>query len=64
VPEDPVTGSAHCTLVPYWAKRLGKIEFEARQVSRRGGALHCVLDGERVRIGGAAVTYLQGQIEV
>ena len=64
VPEDPVTGSAHCTLVPYWAKRLGKIEFEARQVSRRGGALHCALDGERVRIGGAAVTYLQGQIEV
>jgi PhzF family phenazine biosynthesis protein len=64
VPEDPVTGSAHCTLVPYWAKRLGKIELEARQVSRRGGALHCVLDGERVRIGGKAVTYLEGQIEL
>jgi PhzF family phenazine biosynthesis protein len=64
VPEDPVTGSAHCTLVPYWARRLGKIELEARQVSRRGGALHCVLDGERVRIGGKAVTYLEGQIEL
>jgi predicted PhzF superfamily epimerase YddE/YHI9 len=64
VPEDPVTGSAHCTLVPYWAKRLGKTEFEARQVSRRGGALRCALNGDRVSIGGKAVTYLEGQIEV
>jgi predicted PhzF superfamily epimerase YddE/YHI9 len=64
VPEDPVTGSAHCTLVPYWAKRLGKTEFEARQVSRRGGALRCALNGDRVDIGGKAVVYLEGQIEV
>ncbi len=63
VPEDPVTGSAHCTLVPYWAKRLGKTDFEARQLSRRGGALHCALNGERVSIGGKAVVYLEGQIE-
>jgi hypothetical protein len=48
VPEDPVTGSAHCTLVPYWAKRLGKTAFEARQLSRRGGSLHCALNGDRV----------------
>jgi len=64
VPEDPVTGSAHCTLVPYWAKRLGKNEFEARQISRRGGALRCALRGDRVSIGGKAVVYLEGQIEV
>ena len=64
VPEDPVTGSAHCTLVPYWAKRLGKSAFEARQLSRRGGALRCALNGERVDIGGKAVVYLEGQIEV
>ncbi|HML07005.1 MAG TPA: PhzF family phenazine biosynthesis protein [Xanthobacteraceae bacterium] len=64
IPEDPVTGSAHCTLVPYWAQRLGKTEFEARQLSRRGGALHCALQGERVSIGGRAVLYLEGQIEV
>jgi predicted PhzF superfamily epimerase YddE/YHI9 len=62
--EDPVTGSAHCTLIPYWAKRLGKTQFEARQLSRRGGALHCVLNGDRVNIGGKAVVYLEGQIEV
>jgi predicted PhzF superfamily epimerase YddE/YHI9 len=64
VPEDPVTGSAHCTLVPYWAKRLGKTQLEARQVSQRGGALRCALNGDRVSIGGKAVTYLEGQIEV
>jgi PhzF family phenazine biosynthesis protein len=64
VPEDPVTGSAHCTLVPYWAKRLGKTKLEARQLSRRGGALRCALNGDRVSIGGKAVVYLEGQIEV
>jgi PhzF family phenazine biosynthesis protein len=64
IPEDPVTGSAHCTLVPYWAKRLGKTEFEARQLSRRGGALRCALNGDRVSIGGKAVVYLEGQIEL
>jgi predicted PhzF superfamily epimerase YddE/YHI9 len=64
VPEDPVTGSAHCTLVPYWAKRLGKMDLEARQISRRGGALRCALKGDRVSIGGRAVVYLEGKLEV
>jgi predicted PhzF superfamily epimerase YddE/YHI9 len=62
IDEDPATGSSHCTLVPYWAKRLGKSELQARQISPRGGALSCTLDGDRVRIGGRAVLYLQGQI--
>jgi predicted PhzF superfamily epimerase YddE/YHI9 len=64
VPEDPVTGSSHCTLVPYWAKRLGKTELVAHQISRRGGALHCAVRGDRVSIGGHAVLYLEGQITV
>jgi len=64
IPEDPATGSSHCTLVPYWAKRLGKTELEARQISRRGGALHCTLNGDRVSIAGRAVLYLEGQISV
>jgi predicted PhzF superfamily epimerase YddE/YHI9 len=64
VPEDPATGSSHCTLTPYWAKRLGKTELEARQLSRRGGALRCALDGDRVTIAGRAVLYLEGQISV
>jgi predicted PhzF superfamily epimerase YddE/YHI9 len=59
-----VTGSAHATLVPYWAKRLGKRMLTARQLSRRGGLLQCALNGERVDIGGQAVTYLVGQIEL
>jgi PhzF family phenazine biosynthesis protein len=62
VPEDPVTGSAHCTLIPYWAGRLGKSEMLARQISARGGTIHCGHDGERVRIGGGAVTYMTGAI--
>lgn len=64
VPEDPVTGSAHCTLIPYWAKRLGKTKLHARQVSKRGGELFCELRGERVRIAGRAVKFLEGHIEV
>jgi PhzF family phenazine biosynthesis protein len=64
VPEDPVTGSAHCTLVPYWSKRLGVRRLFARQVSRRGGELHCEDRGARVSIAGTAVTYLEGTIEV
>jgi predicted PhzF superfamily epimerase YddE/YHI9 len=64
VDEDPVTGSAHCTLIPYWAQRLGKTTLFARQVSRRGGELACELAGERVRIGGKAVLYLRGEIEI
>ena len=63
VPEDPVTGSAHCTRVPYWAGRLGKTTLEARQVSRRGGKLRCELAGDRVRMTGRAVCYLEGSIE-
>jgi predicted PhzF superfamily epimerase YddE/YHI9 len=64
VPEDPVTGSAHCTLVPYWAKRLGKNVLRARQVSQRGGELLCELAGDRVFIAGNAVPYLAGTIDV
>jgi len=62
--EDPVTGSAHCTLVPYWAQRLGKKKLHARQVSKRGGELYCEDADGRVRIGGKAVLYLRGEIEV
>src|SRR5205085_9268693 len=64
VPEDPVTGSAHCTLVPFWAERLNKAEFFARQISRRGGDLYCRHLGERVAIGGRAVIYNRGELEV
>jgi len=64
VPEDPVTGSAHCTLIPYWAERLSRDVLMARQLSARGGELFCRLAGERVKIGGRAVTYLSGEIEV
>lgn len=62
--EDPATGSSHCTLTPYWAKRLGKTELKARQLSRRGGVLDCALHGDRVSIAGRAVLYLEGQITV
>ncbi|HXF58494.1 MAG TPA: PhzF family phenazine biosynthesis protein [Candidatus Saccharimonadales bacterium] len=62
--EDPVTGSSHCTLIPYWAGRLGKKILEARQISPRGGDLRCELRGDRVVIGGAAVEYLRGEIQV
>ena len=62
--EDPVTGSAHTTLTPYWAERLGKTEMNARQLSKRGGTLHCRLAGSRVEISGQARAYLQGTIEI
>ena len=62
VPEDPVTGSAHSTLIPFWAAKLGKTELFARQESARGGELWCRLRGNRVDIGGYAVTYLRGEI--
>lgn len=62
VPEDPVTGSAHSTLIPYWAAVLGKSRMLARQVSARGGELHCALAGDRVRIGGRAVLYSKSEI--
>jgi PhzF family phenazine biosynthesis protein len=64
VAEDPVTGSAHCTLIPYWSKRLGRTKLHARQISRRGGELWCEDRGARVKIAGNAVTYLEGEIEV
>ena len=62
--EDHVTGSAHCTLIPFWATRLGKNKFFARQISSRGGELFCEQVAERVRIGGRAVMYLRGEITV
>ena len=64
IPEDPVTGSAHCVLVPYWAQRLGKTCLTAHQVSARGGELWCEDRGERVVIAGHAVKYLEGIIEI
>lgn len=64
VDEDPVTGSAHCALVPLWAQRLGKTSLRARQVSARGGELDCELVGERVLLRGHARTFLRGQIEL
>ena len=64
IDEDPVTGSAHCTLTPYWSKRLGKPRLRAEQLSARGGRLWCEAVGDRVKIAGHAVTYLRGQIEV
>ncbi|MCA1799059.1 MAG: PhzF family phenazine biosynthesis protein [Xanthomonadaceae bacterium] len=60
VPEDPATGSAHCALAPYWARRLGKNSLYARQVSARGGELWCVVEGDRVRISGHAVEVMSG----
>lgn len=60
VDEDPVTGSAHCTLTPYWAQRLDKTELAARQISARGGELACRVVGERVHIGGQAVMFASG----
>ena len=62
--EDPVTGSAHCTLIPYWAEKLGKETLYARQVSARGGELFCRLKGDRVKIGGNAALYLKGEIYI
>ena len=62
IPEDPVTGSIHCTLIPYWSQRLGKTELFARQISARGGELFCEDRGDRVSIGGEAVTYVEGKI--
>lgn len=62
VPEDPVTGSAHTTLVPYWADKLGKDVLHARQISRRGGELYCQMRGDRVRISGRGALFLRGEI--
>jgi len=62
VPEDPVTGSAHCALGPYWSMKLKKTEFLAYQASARGGVIRVRLDGDRVRLGGQAVTVLRGEL--
>nr|WP_263355505.1 PhzF family phenazine biosynthesis protein [Enterobacter bugandensis] len=62
VPEDPVTGSTHSMLIPYWSERLGKTSLNARQVSYRGGDLRCELKGDRVLIAGQATLYLKGRI--
>ena len=62
IPEDPVTGSAHCTLIPYWAQRLGKEQLHAFQVSARGGELFCRLHPGHVEIAGRAVCYLEGTV--
>ncbi|QAT48805.1 PhzF family phenazine biosynthesis protein [Caproiciproducens sp. NJN-50] len=62
VQEDPVTGSAHCSLIPFWAERLGKSRMTAAQLSARGGLLSCELCGDRVKIGGRAALYLTGEI--
>lgn len=64
VDEDPVTGSAHCTLIPLWAGRLGKNDLRARQLSRRGGELYCALRGDRVDIGGHAVVVGRGTLRI
>jgi predicted PhzF superfamily epimerase YddE/YHI9 len=64
VPEDPVTGGAHCGLAPFWAARLGKREFRAYQASKRGGEVVCRLVGERVELEGSCVFYAEGTAEL
>ncbi|CAF3798235.1 unnamed protein product [Rotaria sordida] len=64
IPEDPVTGSAHCSLTPYWAKRLGKNQLHTYQISARKGELWCENQGDRVLVSGKAITYLKGEINV
>ena len=62
IPEDPVTGGAHCVLIPYWSERLNKKHMKAKQISKRGGELYCHQHEGRVTIGGKATTYLRGEI--
>ncbi len=62
IPEDPVTGSAHCALTPYWAERLGRDHLTAAQVSARGGTIRCELRGERVTLAGSAVTVMEAEL--
>jgi predicted PhzF superfamily epimerase YddE/YHI9 len=64
IPEDPVTGGAHCMLAPYWAQRLGKTEFRAYQASRRGGEMVCRVVGDRVDLEGSCVFYLEGEVHI
>jgi len=63
IPEDPVTGGAHCMLTPYWARRLNKLEFRAFQASSRGGEMVCRLAGDRVEMEGSCVFYLEGEVQ-
>lgn len=62
IPEDPVTGSAHCALIPYWSAQLGKSVLGARQISKRGGDIQCELKGDRVTLAGHAVTFMEAEI--
>jgi PhzF family phenazine biosynthesis protein len=64
IPEDPVTGSAHCNIVPYWAAKLGKTKLQCQQLSARGGELACELAGDRVLMSGKCVLFLEGQITI
>jgi predicted PhzF superfamily epimerase YddE/YHI9 len=64
IPEDPVTGAAHCMLTPYWANRLGKTSFRAFQCSQRGGEVLCRLHGDRVELEGSCAFYLEGEVEI
>lgn len=64
IPEDPVTGSAHCELTPYWAAKLNRNRLQARQVSRRGGDVACELRGERVALAGSAVLFMEAEIHI
>ena len=64
IPEDPVTGSAHCNIVPYWVQKLGKSKLDCRQLSSRGGSMECELAGDRVLMSGKCVLYMRGQIDV
>jgi predicted PhzF superfamily epimerase YddE/YHI9 len=64
ISEDPVTGAAHCTLAPYWAKRLDKTELHAFQASRRGGEVICRLVGDRVELEGSCVFYMEGGVDI
>jgi PhzF family phenazine biosynthesis protein len=62
--EDPVTGSAHCNIVPYWSEKLGKTKLQCKQLSKRGGTLDCELSGDRVLLSGKCVLFLQGEIDL
>jgi PhzF family phenazine biosynthesis protein len=64
IPEDPVTGAAHCMLAPYWAERLGKTEFRAFQASRRGGEIVCRVINDRTELEGSCVFYLEGEVDI
>ena len=62
IPEDPVTGGAHCELIPYWSKRLNKDKMIAKQLSKRGGMIYCSYLGDRVTMGGEAITFMKGEL--